>query len=154
MVVYIRIQEISLWFAQMIFADQRRGISVFFHQSRQCLHAVQRMPAPGPFSHIAIVDPAMNSVLRGQLAGQQRGAAGRAKGIWTKGIVESQAPAQRAFEPHHPMANEEGYVFYSNVNSVEEMADMISASRSYQTNVQLAESAKNMLNKTLTLGKS
>ena len=51
------------------------------------------------------------------------------------------------------MADDEGYIYKPNVNVIEEMTNMISASRSYQTNVQLAESAKNMVNKTLLLGK-
>jgi flagellar basal-body rod protein FlgC len=50
------------------------------------------------------------------------------------------------------MADKDGFIYKPNVNVIEEMTNMISASRSYQTNVQLAESAKNMLNKTLTLG--
>ena len=74
-------------------------------------------------------------------------------GVGVLGIVESNAPLQPRYEPNHPLSNEEGYVFYPNVNVVEEMTNMISASRSYQTNVQLAESAKNMVNKTLQLGK-
>ena len=77
---------------------------------------------------------------------------GRGPGVSVLGIVESDAPLQQRYEPNHPLADEQGYVFYPNVNVVEEMTNMISASRSYQTNVQLAESAKNMLNKTLMLG--
>ena len=75
-------------------------------------------------------------------------------GVDVTHIVEDQSPLKLTYQPNHPLANEEGFVTMSNVNSIEEMANMISASRSYQTNVQLAESAKNMLNKTLTLGKS
>ena len=74
------------------------------------------------------------------------------RGVQVDGVVESEAPLDMRYEPHHPKANDDGYVMYPNVNIVEEMANMISASRSYQTNVQLAESAKNMLNKTLQLG--
>src|SRR5690606_3785023 len=57
------------------------------------------------------------------------------KGVQVAGIVESQASQDMRFEPNHPMANEEGYVLYPNVNVVEEMADMISSSRSFQMNV-------------------
>ena len=81
-------------------------------------------------------------------------AAPDALGVKVDGVVESTVEPRKEYSPGHPMANEDGYIYRSNVDSVEEMTNMISASRSYQTNVQLAESAKNMLNKTLTLGKS
>lgn len=74
------------------------------------------------------------------------------EGVLVRGIVESDAPLQRRFEPDHPMANDEGYVFYPNVNVVEEMADMLSASRSFQTNVEVMNTAKTMMQRVLTLG--
>ncbi|MGV2874055.1 flagellar basal body rod protein FlgC [Colwellia sp. E150_009] len=73
-------------------------------------------------------------------------------GVQVLGIVESDKPLNIEYAPEHPMADKEGYIYKPNVNVIEEMTNMISASRSYQTNVQLAESAKNMLNKTLQLG--
>lgn len=73
-------------------------------------------------------------------------------GVQVKGIVESQAPLQRQFNPNHPMANEEGYVFMPNVNVTEEMANMISASRSYQSNVEVINTAKQLMMRTLTMG--
>jgi flagellar basal-body rod protein FlgC len=73
-------------------------------------------------------------------------------GIQVLGIVESDAELQRRYEPNHPKADEEGYVFYPNVNVVEEMADMISASRSFQINVELMNSAKTMMQRVLTIG--
>jgi len=74
-------------------------------------------------------------------------------GVEVKGIVESDAPLPRRYEPFHPEADEDGYVTYPNVNIVEEMANMISASRSFQTNVDILESAKGMMQRILTLGK-
>ncbi len=68
------------------------------------------------------------------------------------GIVESQKPLLAEFNPDHPMANEQGYIFKPNVNVMEEMANMISASRAYQTNVEVAESSKKMLMRTLQMG--
>ncbi|MCM2678936.1 flagellar basal body rod protein FlgC [Echinimonas agarilytica] len=68
------------------------------------------------------------------------------------GIVESDKPLNIEYMPNHPMANEEGYIYKPNVNVVEEMANMVSASRSYQTNVQVADAAKQMLQRTLALG--
>lgn len=73
-------------------------------------------------------------------------------GVQVLGIVESNKPLNIEYAPEHPMADKEGYIYKPNVNVIEEMTNMISASRSYQTNVQLAESARNMLNKTLQLG--
>lgn len=69
-----------------------------------------------------------------------------------RGVVESDAPLKMEYSPDHPMANEEGYIYKPNVNVMEEMANMISASRSYQTNVQVADAAKTMMQKTLGLG--
>jgi len=87
-------------------------------------------------------------------AEMQKAAAGQNEsvGVQVLGIVESNKPLTVEYAPDHPMADGEGYIYKPNVNVIEEMTNMISASRSYQTNVQLAESAKNMLNKTLTLG--
>jgi flagellar basal-body rod protein FlgC len=75
-------------------------------------------------------------------------------GVQVLGIVESDKPLNVEYAPEHPMSDKDGYIYKPNVNVIEEMTNMISASRSYQTNVQLAESAKNMLNKTLQLGQS
>lgn len=83
---------------------------------------------------------------------EQAGAAGFSAGVQVKGIVESQAPLQQQYNPDHPMANEEGYVFLPNVNVVEEMANMISASRSYQSNVEVINTAKQLMMRTLTMG--
>ena len=73
-------------------------------------------------------------------------------GVGVLGIVESDAPLQQRYEPNHPMANEDGYVFFPNVNVVEEMANMISASRSYQVNVEVMNSTRQMVQRVLTLG--
>ncbi|MDR7089402.1 MULTISPECIES: flagellar basal body rod protein FlgC [Cellvibrio] len=75
-----------------------------------------------------------------------------AAGVQVLGIVESDAPLQRRYEPTHPKADDEGYVYYPNVNPVEEMANMIAASRSFQMNVEVMNSAKQMVQRVLTLG--
>jgi flagellar basal-body rod protein FlgC len=67
-------------------------------------------------------------------------------------VIEDSAPARRLHDPDHPLADAEGYVTMSNVNVVEEMVNMISASRSYQTNIDVMNTAKNLLQKTLQLG--
>ena len=68
-------------------------------------------------------------------------------------INEDQNPPRMQYEPNHPDADPAGYVAYPNVNVVEEMADMISASRSYEANVTAAQAAKAMALKTLDLGR-
>lgn len=92
-----------------------------------------------------------------QLMGPQTvGAMGEAvstgAGVSVSGVVESQAPARRSYDPHHPQADEQGYVTYSNVNPVEEMVNMISASRSYQNNIEVMNTAKALLLKTIQMG--
>lgn len=95
----------------------------------------------------AIQDELMNGKRPPFAADDQSG-----KGVAVRGIVESDAPLERRYEPEHPMADENGYVFYPNVNVVEEMADMISASRSFQMNVEVMNNAKTMMQRLLTLG--
>ncbi|MES9826979.1 MAG: flagellar basal body rod protein FlgC [Candidatus Thiodiazotropha sp.] len=75
-----------------------------------------------------------------------------ASGVRMAGVVESQAPLVQEYAPEHPLANDEGYIFRPNVNMVEEMANMLSASRSYQGNVEVANSAKQLLLATLRMG--
>lgn len=74
-------------------------------------------------------------------------------GVRIKEIVESKAPLKMEYNPNHPMANEDGYIFRPNVNVVEEMADMLSASRTYQTNVEVMNTSKQLLLRTLQLGR-
>lgn len=74
-------------------------------------------------------------------------------GVQMMGVVESDAPLISEYKPEHPLANEEGYIFRPNVNMVEEMANMISASRAYQSNVEVMNSAKQLLLATLQMGK-
>ena len=69
-----------------------------------------------------------------------------------KDITEDNTPGRRVHNPEHPLADEQGYVIHSNVNAVEEMVNMISASRSYQNNVEVMNTAKSLLLKTLQLG--
>jgi flagellar basal-body rod protein FlgC len=70
------------------------------------------------------------------------------------GIVENQAPPTARYEPGNPLANEEGYVYSPNVNVVEEMVDMISASRAYQNNVEVLNTSKELMLATLKLGQT
>jgi flagellar basal-body rod protein FlgC len=73
-------------------------------------------------------------------------------GVAVKGIFENQAAPSARYEPGNPLADANGYVYAPNVDSVEEMVDMISASRSYQNNVEVMNTAKEMMLATLRLG--
>ncbi len=70
------------------------------------------------------------------------------------GITQSQAAPEMRYDPGNPLANADGNVWAPNVNIVEEMADMISASRSYQNNVEVLNTSRDMLLNTLKLGSS
>lgn len=74
-------------------------------------------------------------------------------GVETRGVVESSREVNKRYEPDHPMSNDEGYVFGSNVDNVEEMANMMSASRSYQSNVDLLGTVRQLMLQTLKMGK-
>ena len=75
-----------------------------------------------------------------------------ALGVRVAAVVDDPTPARRVYDPTHPLADADGYVTPSNVNVVEEMVNMISASRSYQNNVEVMNTAKTLLARTLTLG--
>ena len=94
----------------------------------------------------AVYDDTLRSELKGEL---DQAAAQR---VQVPGIIESDAPFTLRYEPDHPYANEDGYVTYPNVSVVEEMANMISASRSFQVNVEVLNTAKTLAERVLTLG--
>ena len=73
-------------------------------------------------------------------------------GVRVSAITESNEPLKRVHNPGHPSADADGYVTESNVNPVEEMVNMISASRSYQNNVEVMNTAKSLMLKTLQIG--
>jgi flagellar basal-body rod protein FlgC len=72
--------------------------------------------------------------------------------VQVAGIVEKAEPPRQEYAPDHPLADAQGYVYYSNVNPVEEMANMMSASRSYQSNVEVINTVKQLMLATLRLG--
>ena len=67
-------------------------------------------------------------------------------------VIEDPSPMKLVYDPKNPLAYDKGYVTMPNVNTVDEMVNMLSASRSYQTNVETMNAAKSLLLKTLTLG--
>jgi len=77
---------------------------------------------------------------------------GAGSGVQVLDVVQSTEPLRRAHEPGHPLANEEGVVFYPNVNPVAEMTDMMAASRAFETNVEVMARVKTMQQSLLKLG--
>lgn len=82
----------------------------------------------------------------------EMGADNNAVGVQVDNIVEDNVDPRRLYQPQNPQADESGYVYAANVNAVEEMANMISASRSYQMNVDVMNTAKQLLLRTLQIG--
>lgn len=80
------------------------------------------------------------------------GKASLANDVHVKEIITDTAEARKVYDPKHPMADDAGYVFLPNVNAVEEMVDMMSASRSYQNNAEVMNTAKSLMLKTLNMG--
>ncbi|GED22843.1 flagellar basal body rod protein FlgC [Halomonas halmophila] len=74
-------------------------------------------------------------------------------GVAVREVVEDPSPLRREYRPEHPLADDQGYVDMPNVDPAEEMVNMISASRSYQANVEVMTTNKQLLLKTLTMGK-
>jgi len=75
-------------------------------------------------------------------------------GVDTAGVIQSSAPLPREYDPSHPMADDEGYITRPDVEPVHEMINMLSASRSYQANVEVMNTSKQLIMKTLTLGEN
>jgi flagellar basal-body rod protein FlgC len=75
-----------------------------------------------------------------------------AESVDVASVATDKSPARRIYDPKHPLANGEGYVFMPNVNMAEEMVDMMAASRSYQTNAEIMNTSKQLMLKTLNMG--
>jgi flagellar basal-body rod protein FlgC len=102
-------------------------------------------------SNLANADTVAGPDGQTQLMGQTANDA-TAAGVRVSTISEDQTAGRRVHDPKHPSADADGYVTYSNVNAVEEMVNMISASRSYQNNIEVMNTAKSLLLKTLQMG--
>ncbi|HUL93792.1 MAG TPA: flagellar basal body rod protein FlgC [Burkholderiales bacterium] len=77
---------------------------------------------------------------------------GRASGVRVSTVITDPSPMRRVYEPKHPMADSDGYVSMPNVNVVEEMVNMIDASRAYQNSIEVMNTAKSLMLRALTLG--
>ena len=91
-------------------------------------------------------------VFEAELNSASTGRAKSAVSVNSKEVVLSDAPAKRVYNPAHPLADKEGYVFMPNVDIGEEMVEMISSSRSYQMNAEVMNTSKQLLMKTLSIG--
>jgi flagellar basal-body rod protein FlgC len=121
-------QRLNVVASNLANADTVAGPDGSFYKSRQVVFKTQLM---------------------GNLVG---GGADTSAGVRVSNITEDQAPGRRVMDPKHPSADADGYVTYSNVSPVEEMVNMISASRSYQNNIEVMSTARNLLLKTLQIG--
>lgn len=128
-----------------------------FHIAASALTA-QSMRLNAVASNLANADSAQSSTGGGYKAKQVlfqatplAASAPWAQGVRMTGVVEDTAPGRLVYDPRHPLADARGYVTYPNVDVVEEMVNMISASRSYQTNAEVMATAKDLMQKTLAL---
>ena len=96
--------------------------------------------------------PVFQTMLDQSDTGVGADAAGAAAGVRVLGVVQSTTPPLARYEPNNPLANKDGYVYMSNVNSIEEMTNMISANRSFATNVEAINTARDLLLKTIAMG--
>lgn len=92
--------------------------------------------------------PVFSTVLKDSIKSHQKAAVG----VEVLGVVESQSPLRQEYSPQHPMADADGYIYKPNVNIVEEMANMMSASQSYKNNVEMLNTAKQLFTQTLKIG--
>jgi flagellar basal-body rod protein FlgC len=98
--------------------------------------------------------PVFQTVMAGMGAGASDGATAdpASAGVRVAGVVQTEAPPPRVYQPGHPSADAEGYVYMSNVNVVDEMVNMISASRSYENSIEVMNTSKELLLRTLSIG--
>ena len=128
-----------------------------FHISASALTA-QSMRLNAIASNLANADSAHASTGEGYKAKQvifeaqtMQQDAPWAQGVKMTRVVEDAAPPRLVYDPRHPLADDKGYVAYPNVDAVEEMVNMISSSRSYQTNAEAMSMTKDMVQRTLQL---
>ena len=110
-----------------------------YHRQRVVFRAIQQ-------------NPSFSTAFKRQLHASAKSQADIGTGVKVVRIAEDNAPGQRVYEPGHPDADEDGYVTYPNVNVVTEMVDLLSATKAYQANVTVINTAKTMALKALSIG--
>lgn len=133
------------------------SMNLVFHIAATALTA-QSMRLNAVASNLANADSAHSSTGEGYRAKQVvfqavslPGAPPWAQGVRMTQVIEDPAPPRLVYDPKHPLADAQGYVAYPNVDVVEEMVNMISASRSYQTNAEVMSTARDLMQRTLAL---
>lgn len=133
------------------------AIGQVFHIAATALTA-QSMRLNAVASNLANADSAHASTGEGYRAKQVvfevaplPGAPAWVAGVRMRAVVEDPRPPRLVYDPKHPLADAQGYVAYPNVDVVEEMVNMISASRSYQTNAEVMSTARDLMQRTLAL---
>jgi flagellar basal-body rod protein FlgC len=141
-------QRLNVVASNLANADTVAGPDGQAYKARQVVFRTTLMGAQAGSASIG-------SPFGGQAFGGLPGATDPASaGVTVSTISEDTSPGRRVHDPEHPQADGDGYVTYSNVSPVEEMVNMISASRSYQNNIEVMATAKSLLQKTLQLGQS
>lgn len=111
-----------------------------------------RTPHGGPYRRRTVIQA--STAVNDPFSVHMRSALDReVKGVRILGIQQDTRPLRRVYEPGHPDANSEGYVFYPDINVVEEMANLMTAQRNYEANVTTVEAIKGMYNKALEIGR-
>ena len=106
----------------------------------------------GPYKRqMAVFEPRSGGMNFGQVLAEQMDGGGT--GVRVKSIEKDQSPPRMIYDPTHPDANEQGYVALPNINIVTEMVDMITASRAYEANATMVNTAKTMAQKALDMGR-
>ena len=93
--------------------------------------------------------PVFAAMMDGDVGLEDQGASA---GVRVLGVMESTTPPLKTYQPDHPLADKDGFVYTSNVNSIEEMTNMISANRSFATNIEAINTARDLLLKTISMG--
>lgn len=139
-------QRINAVASNMANADSVAGPDGKPYQARQVVFEY------APLACQANASLATASLAGGGLATQMASRSAGVGGVRVSSVELSDAPARQEYRPDHPLADEQGYVTFSNVDPVAEMVDMIAASKSYEANVEVFNTSKSLLRKTLTLG--
>ncbi len=130
-------QRLNVVASNLANVDTVAGTDGSAYKARQVVFQTLMMDASGQAGTGVMGDPVATSA-----------------GVKVSTVSEDQTPGRKVRDPSHPAADADGYVTYSNVNAVEEMVNMISASRSYQNNIEVMNTAKSLLLKTLQMGQS
>lgn len=143
-------QRLNAIASNMANADSVAGPDGKPYQARQVVF--EYAPLARQANQAATALTSMNSSFTGQALGQPLDQRAGMGGVQVSSVALSDAPARKEYRPDHPLADEQGYVSFSNVDPIAEMVDMIAASKSYEANVEVFNTSKSLLRKTLTLG--